>query len=93
MLRLPHLLRSCVHATGRLRPSVVPPIPLARRLAPSHCQLQRQLQATPASSTEKVTITFELPDGTQQKVAVKEGDNLLEAVLDNNVDIDGFRCV
>ncbi|KAF0288828.1 Adrenodoxin, mitochondrial [Amphibalanus amphitrite] len=26
----------------------------------------------------------------QQKVTVKEGDNLLEAVLDNNVDIDGF---
>ncbi|XP_043238768.1 adrenodoxin-like [Amphibalanus amphitrite] len=89
MFRLPQVLRTCTQAIGGLRQSILQ-APLARPVLPSLSQLQRHLQATPASCTEKVNITFEFPDGTQQKVTVKEGDNLLEAVLDNNVDIDGF---
>ena len=90
MFRLPRLLRSCAQTAAGLRQSAVPQSHLTRSLTLGHHQLQRDVQPTPASATDKVKLTFQFPDGTRQNVAVKEGDNLLEAVLDNNVDIDGF---
>lgn len=90
MYRLPRLVKSCAQAASGIRQSALLQNQLVRPLVPSGYQLQRLIQATPATSTEKVNITFEFADGVQQKVAVKEGDNLLEVVLDNNVDIDGF---
>ncbi|XP_013383640.1 adrenodoxin-like [Lingula anatina] len=39
---------------------------------------------------ETVTIHFVLQDGTKESVQANIGDNLLDVVLDNDVDIDGF---
>lgn len=38
----------------------------------------------------QVSITFLKPDGKRSTVKAKEGKSLYDAVIDNNVDIDGF---
>ena len=37
-----------------------------------------------------VTIHFKFPDGTRKTAKANVGDNLLDAVLSNNLDIDGY---
>lgn len=41
-------------------------------------------------ASSKVTVTFSKPDGKRSTVKVEEGKSLYDAVIDNNVDIDGF---
>jgi len=41
-------------------------------------------------SKEKVNVTFVFPDGEKAQAKAKVGDNLLDIVIENNVDIDGF---
>ena len=36
------------------------------------------------------TVTYELGNGEKHTVQAKEGDNLLDVVINNDVDIDGF---
>ena len=38
----------------------------------------------------RVSITFVNPDGDKMEAKAKVGDNLLDVILENNVDIDGF---
>lgn len=38
----------------------------------------------------RVKVTFILRDGQRQEVKAKVGDNLLDIIVENNVDIDGF---
>lgn len=38
----------------------------------------------------RVDVTFITPDGTKHKTKGKLGDNLLDVVVNNNVDLDGF---
>ncbi|ODM89109.1 Adrenodoxin, mitochondrial [Orchesella cincta] len=42
------------------------------------------------ADAEMVDITFITPDGTRHKTKGKVGDNLLDVVVNNNVDLDGF---
>ena len=37
-----------------------------------------------------VTVTFIALDGTKMPAKAKEGDNLLDIIVDNEIDIDGF---
>ena len=39
---------------------------------------------------EEVSVTFQLADGKQRTVKTKVGENLLDVVIDNEIDIDGF---
>ena len=43
-----------------------------------------------ARSKEMFTITYELGGGEKHTVQAKDGDNLLDVVINNDVDIDGF---
>lgn len=42
------------------------------------------------SSESKISVTFIRPDGTKTSVKTSQGKTLYDAVIDNNVDIDGF---
>ena len=37
-----------------------------------------------------MSVTFVKPDGSKSTVKTKVGENLLDVVIDNDVDIDGF---
>jgi len=37
-----------------------------------------------------VTIHFKFPDGSRKTAKANVGENLLDAVLSNNLDIDGY---
>ncbi|XP_054852876.1 adrenodoxin, mitochondrial-like [Eublepharis macularius] len=52
----------------------------------------RRLQDAPgdAGSTDKVTIHFINRDGEKFSAAAKEGDSLLQVVVNQNLSIDGF---
>ena len=39
---------------------------------------------------EDITVTFIQQDGTKIEGKGKEGDNLLDIIVDNDIDIDGF---
>ena len=39
---------------------------------------------------EMFSITYELGNGEKHTVQAKDGDNLLDVVINNDVDIDGF---
>jgi ferredoxin len=39
---------------------------------------------------EPVTVTFKFPNGNKIPIKAKEGDTLLDVVVNNNIDIDGF---
>merc|ERR1719427_2449521 len=41
-------------------------------------------------SKEMFSITYELGNGEKHRVQAKDGDNLLDIVINNDVDIDGF---
>ncbi|QQP49200.1 Uncharacterized protein FKW44_009764 [Caligus rogercresseyi] len=43
-----------------------------------------------SSNSSRVPITFRFADGQTQEVKAKLGDNLLDVVVDEDVDIDGF---
>lgn len=38
----------------------------------------------------RVTVNFVLDDGTKFTAKAKVGTNLLDVVIDNNLDLDGF---
>ena len=42
------------------------------------------------SKEEFFTITYEVGNGEKHTVLAKDGDNLLDVVINNDVDIDGF---
>ena len=47
--------------------------------------LMRSLQNKPM-----YTVTYQLGNGEKHEVQAKEGDNLLDVVINNDIDIDGF---
>jgi ferredoxin len=49
-----------------------------------------QTPLSPAAAKEFVTVTFTTPDGKTSTVKSKVGENLLDIIIDNDVDIDGF---
>ena len=49
-----------------------------------------QTRAVAAAAADKVSVTFVKPDGSKSTVKTKVGENLLDVVIDNDVDIDGF---
>ena len=44
----------------------------------------------PMAKLEDITVTFIQQDGTKIEGKGKEGDNLLDIIVDNDIDIDGF---
>jgi ferredoxin len=52
--------------------------------------LQRLAPAGRNVANSKVTVTFLKPDGSRVSVQSEPGKTLYDAVIDNNVDIDGF---
>ena len=44
----------------------------------------------PLAKLEDITVTFIQQDGTKIEGKGKEGDNLLDIIVDNDIDIDGF---
>ena len=38
----------------------------------------------------RVTLTFTLSDGSRQTAKAKVGDNLLDVIVENDLDVDGF---
>ena len=38
----------------------------------------------------RVTVYFTLPSGEKKAAKAKIGDNLLDVILENNVDVEGF---
>ena len=46
--------------------------------------------AKPLFKREEVSVTFVMQDGTKHTAKGKEGDNLLDIIVDQEVDIDGF---
>jgi len=51
---------------------------------------RRSLSQTKAAAADKVSVTFVKPDGSKATAKTKVGENLLDIVIDNDVDIDGF---
>ena len=54
------------------------------------CRSLSQTRAVAAAAADKVSVTFVKPDGSKSTVKTKVGENLLDVVIDNDVDIDGF---
>ncbi len=55
------------------------------------CPSRRRFSHTaPAAAKEQVSVTFVKPDGSQVTAKSKVGENLLDIIIDNDVDIDGF---
>ncbi|KAI0224263.1 Adrenodoxin-like protein 2, mitochondrial [Lamellibrachia satsuma] len=53
--------------------------------------LYRQFSAAkPLPNSETVTVYFNLPSGEKKAAKAKIGDNLLDVIMENNLDIDGF---
>ncbi|KAH9525084.1 Ferredoxin-2, mitochondrial [Bulinus truncatus] len=53
-------------------------------------QEKRFCSSVPKPQKQLVNVTFILRDGKRQHVKAKVGDNLLDIIIENNVDIDGF---
>eukprot|EP00094_Tigriopus_californicus_P010120 TCALIF_09759-PA protein Name:"Similar to FDX1 Adrenodoxin, mitochondrial (Sus scrofa)" AED:0.30 eAED:0.30 QI:0/-1/0/1/-1/1/1/0/137 len=51
---------------------------------------QRAFHPSLARFDQEVSVTFELSDGRKQTTQAKIGQNLLDIVVDNEIDIDGF---
>ncbi len=53
---------------------------------------RRLLQSSPSlrDDAKKVTVTFQRGDGTEMVATGKVGQNLLDIVVDNELDLDGF---
>jgi len=47
-------------------------------------------RAMRGSGGEDISVTFVFPDGSKTEAKGKEGDNLLDIVINENVEIDGF---
>ncbi|XP_048770004.1 adrenodoxin-like [Ostrea edulis] len=53
-----------------------------------HCRL---FSTTPKPlEKETVTVHFVMSDGSKQSTKTKVGENLLDIIIDNDIDIDGF---
>uniref|UniRef100_A0A6G1SKX4 Adrenodoxin, mitochondrial n=1 Tax=Aceria tosichella TaxID=561515 RepID=A0A6G1SKX4_9ACAR len=52
--------------------------------------LQRLAPSIRNLTNSSVTVSFLRPDGTRVSVKTEPGKTLYDAVIDNNVDIDGF---
>ena len=44
----------------------------------------------PMAKREEISVTFIHPDGTKVEGKGKEDDNLLDIIVDNDIDVDGF---
>lgn len=38
----------------------------------------------------RVSLCFKLTDGSEHTATAKVGDNLLDIIIDNDIDVDGF---
>ena len=69
---------------------------LSLRISPALFQFQGISKANnfhtgkPLAKLEDITVTFIQQDGTKIEGKGKEGDNLLDIIVDNDIDIDGF---
>ena len=62
-----------------------------RNLRPFRRCLSQSRAAPAATADDKVSVTFVRPDGSKvATVKTKVGENLLDVIIDNDVDIDGF---
>lgn len=62
----------------------------SRLKANSTLQVNRFCSSVPKPQKDLVKVTFLLRDGQRQEVKAKVGDNLLDIIVENSVDIDGF---
>jgi len=50
----------------------------------------RSFQTSSLLRKEDISVTFVFPDGAKVDAKGKEGDNLLDIIINDNVEIDGF---
>ncbi|KAG0711996.1 Adrenodoxin, mitochondrial [Chionoecetes opilio] len=62
-------------------------VALARPLLAAPC---RVLSTAPKPQKEWIEVTYQKADGTTFTVQGKEGDNLLDVAINNDIDLDGF---
>ena len=53
-------------------------------------KVQKFHTCKPMSKVEEISVTFIQHDGTKVEGKGKEGDNLLDIIVNNDIDIDGF---
>ena len=69
------------------------PVKLSPLLVGAHWMQKRQdffHTNKPMCKLENVKVTFVQQDGSKHEAKGKEGDNLLDIIVNENVDIDGF---
>ncbi|XP_077977668.1 adrenodoxin-like [Glandiceps talaboti] len=79
-------LRSCRLSETAIRPLIRRPV-LLSSLSSRNFSYSATMHAT---KKEMVTVNYVLRDQSKATVKVKEGQNLLDIALDNDLDIDGY---
>jgi len=62
----------------------------AHLLASTARQRTRSLQTSALLRKDDISVTYVFPDGAKVTAKGKEGDNLLDIAINNDVEIDGF---
>jgi len=62
-------------------------VPRAKLSMPT---FHRSFQTSSLLRKEDISVTFVFPDGAKVDAKGKEGDNLLDIIINDNVEIDGF---
>jgi len=62
-------------------------VPRAKLSMPT---FHRTFQTSSLLRKEDISVTFVFPDGAKVDAKGKEGDNLLDIIINDNVEIDGF---
>lgn len=57
---------------------------------PLNQEAKQPSSSSPPAEDTKISVTFKRPDGTKVTVKSNQDKSLYDAVIDNNVDIDGF---
>lgn len=60
------------------------------KLAMPTTTMHRSFQTSSLLRKEDISVTFVFPDGAKVDAKGKEGDNLLDIIINDNVEIDGF---
>ncbi|XP_063404839.1 adrenodoxin-like isoform X1 [Mytilus trossulus] len=70
--------------------SLTVPICAKRRNVPKVMSVQKFSASVPKPKKETVSLCFKLTDGSEHTATAKVGDNLLDIIIDNDIDVDGF---
>lgn len=79
------------HNGSALSTAAVSPVQILHQRQPPRIlrSFRRSITKSKAAA-DKVSVTFIKPDGAQATAETKVGENLLDVIIDNDIDIDGF---